>query len=659
MAESGQEEAALAMDKLSHEIFSILESKFLFGFDAKSAIARSASSQAISANSSSDESKFLFGFDEKSAVARSTNPQTISAVSSRGESNLLSGFEEKRANARSTTPPRISVDSSRGGASFPSGFNKMSAIAGSATPQTISADSSFGESNFSSGFNEKSAKKSATPPTITVYSSSGESRLLLDADGFQRILHPESTSTDSSLGGSKFSFDFDERSRITRSARQQTAATSSSCGESKFSSGFDAKSGLERSSTDSCGKSKFLSGSDEQTTIRQSAEQQTASSPGTKIRILSVDAGGATGGVLAAASLARLEALLQKSSSSTDDVRIADVFDVAAGSGVGGVLVALLFIRGRDGRPLFTAAEALAFVIRHRRALRRSGKKAAFGGIFRRRGGAESLDGIFRGIFGESTLRDALAAMLIPCYDLSTGAPFVFSRAAAAAAPGFDFFVRDVCAATLRAAKVKSVDGRTTVDAVDGGVAAANPAAAAITHVLNNRVEFPTAGGVEDLLVVSLGDGEAGTGRPAEVRRIAGEAASDMVDQAAGMAFGRRRATNYVRIQASVGEGRGGGAEEWLKQKNVEATLFRGRRVAEGTNAERLEWAAGELVREGEGRKRGVGGFPGGGKQGSPGESCGWLSGSSCSPSPMPASASPSVTKDFLQSQISKLVNER
>lgn len=90
-----------------------------------------------------------------------------------------------------------------------------------------------------------------------------------------------------------------------------------------------------------------------------------------------------------------------------------------------------------------------------------------------------------------------------------------------------------------------------------------NPTAAAITHVLHNKQEFPFVRGVEDLLVLSLG-----TSQPLEARRdhrqvtrwkekewirpmnrISGEASADMVDQVVPMAFGQSRSSNYVRIQ--------------------------------------------------------------------------------------------------------------
>ncbi|XP_024032474.1 patatin-like protein 3, partial [Morus notabilis] len=145
-----------------------------------------------------------------------------------------------------------------------------------------------------------------------------------------------------------------------------------------------------------------------------------------KVRILSIDGGGTTGGILAAAALRRLESSL-RSKSGNPNAGIADYFDVVAGSGAGGVLAALLFTRGRDGGPMFTAEEALNFMVKNRRKIS-AGKSPA--GIFRRVFGSEQkAEKMFGKVFGECTLKDTLKAVLIPCYDLSSRAPFLFSRA--------------------------------------------------------------------------------------------------------------------------------------------------------------------------------------------------------------------------------------
>ena len=250
-----------------------------------------------------------------------------------------------------------------------------------------------------------------------------------------------------------------------------------------------------------------------------------------KVRILCIDGAGATDGILAAKSLAHLEACLRRKSGEAN-ARVADFFDAAAGSGIGGVLAALLFTRGKDGRPLCTAEEALRFLTDNRRRISR--RAGLLRRVLRPAAKAEKL---FRKTFGECTLKDTVKPVLIPCYDLVTRAPFVFSRADALEVDGYDFKMRDVCAATSAdpssaPTEMRSVDGRTRIMAVDGGVAMNNPTAAAITHVLNNKHEFPFCNGVSDLLVLSLGNGESdfnAVKSSSGFVRIAGEGASDMV----------------------------------------------------------------------------------------------------------------------------------
>ncbi|KAL5097639.1 hypothetical protein RYX36_001966 [Vicia faba] len=342
-----------------------------------------------------------------------------------------------------------------------------------------------------------------------------------------------------------------------------------------------------------------------------------------KVRILCIDGAGYTDGILAAKSLAHLESCLKRKSGNPN-ANIAGFFDAVAGSGVGGVLAALLFTRGKDskdGLPMFTADEALKFLINNRNKISRRS------GILRRVLQSETKSSkLFRKTFGESTLKDTLKPVLIPCYDLVTRAPFVFSRADALETDGYDYRMRDVCAATSADPTVpiemKSIDGKTKIMAVDGGIAMNNPTATAVTHVLNNKHEFPFCNGVSDLLVLSLGNGELDFNAVKSASgfvRIAGEGASDMVDQAVSMAFGECRVDNYVRIQSNgvMAKATKGNtaktesdllaiSEEMLGQKNVESVLFKGRKIAENTNLDKLELFGGELIKEQERRKTSI-----------------------------------------------------
>ncbi|KAM0856717.1 hypothetical protein ACQ4PT_048947 [Festuca glaucescens] len=306
-----------------------------------------------------------------------------------------------------------------------------------------------------------------------------------------------------------------------------------------------------------------------------------------RVRVLSID-GGADGGALAAAALVRLERQLQELSGNPA-ARIADYFDLAAGSGAGGFLAAALFARR------MTAEQARDVVAKNRKIF--SGR-AGRGGLFSSR-----PEAVFKKVFGDLTVRDAAKPLLIPCYDMATAAPFVFSRADAVEAEAFDFPLWQVCAAAcgVGPAVVASLDGRTRLrTAGEGGAGVANPTSVAVTHVLHNKHEFPFAAGASDLIVLSLGGNAASvprTSSSSSILRIASACQADMVDQAVSMAFGANRATNYIRIQGN-GIAAGATAEAAMAERGVESVLFRGKKLMPETNSERLDGVAEQLVRE-------------------------------------------------------------
>ncbi|CAH9129980.1 unnamed protein product [Cuscuta epithymum] len=363
-----------------------------------------------------------------------------------------------------------------------------------------------------------------------------------------------------------------------------------------------------------------------------------------KVCVLSIDGGGMRS-ILSGKAMAYLEQAL-KAKSGNPDARISDYFDVAAGSGVGGIFTAMLFGTKDQNRPIFKADETWRFLAENGGKLfptkgSSSGRTGIFGRIFRYNSTGSSVAGLEKAMkeaFAEEktgrslTLKDTLKPVLIPCYDLSSRAPFLFSRADALESDSFDFRLWEVCRATSAEAGVfgpvlmRSVDGSTRCLAVDGGVAMSNPTAAAITHVLHNKEEFPLVRGLEDILVLSLGTGQLleGCSLPCEQvkewkgnewARISGDCSADLVDHAVAMAFGQSRSSNYVRIQANGSSVDGGVcldtdpgpnnvrklvrmADEMLLQKNVESVLFGGKRIGEESNSQKLDWLAGELVEE-------------------------------------------------------------
>ncbi|KAJ8540251.1 hypothetical protein K7X08_030170 [Anisodus acutangulus] len=340
-----------------------------------------------------------------------------------------------------------------------------------------------------------------------------------------------------------------------------------------------------------------------------------------KICILSIDGGGMRN-ILSGKALAYLEQAL-RAKSGNPDARIADYFDVAVGSGTGGIFTAMLFSTKDQNRSVFYADDTWKLLAEQGKKIYPSKMSSSAGNgflrrVFRRGGTGTGLVKVMKDAFmdkktGRSlTLKDTLKPILIPCYDLCSTAPFLFSRADAFESESYDFRLWEVCCATsaepgiFEPVCLKSVDEKTGCVAVDGGLAMSNPTAAAITHVLHNKQEFPFVRGVEDILVLSLGTGQLLEGNfeydhvkkwkakdwAKPIARISSDGAADMVDHSVAMAFGQCRSSNYVRIQANGSSfGRCGVnidadpspsnvkklvgiAEEMLKQKNVESVLF-------------------------------------------------------------------------------------
>ncbi|KAK1432094.1 hypothetical protein QVD17_08985 [Tagetes erecta] len=368
-------------------------------------------------------------------------------------------------------------------------------------------------------------------------------------------------------------------------------------------------------------------------TVGDDANVQLMKNQRGKICVLSIDGGGMRS-IIAGKALAYLENAL-KVKSGNSNARIADYFDVAAGTGVGGVFTAMLFGSGSgsEKKPSFKAEDTWKLLAEKGRKLYNQNSSFVKRILNKSSNAKRGFEKVMKEAFTTLTLKDTLKPVLIPCYDLSSSAPFLFSRADALETNSFDFRLWEVCCATsalpglFDPVSMKSVDGKTRCLAVDGGLAMSNPTAAAITHVLHNKQEFPFVRGVEDLFVISLGTGQVLEGnyevsgwkakdwvRP--MARITGDSSADMVDHAVALAFGQNRSSNYVRIQAN-GSNMGrcgvnvdsdwspgnvrlltGIAEEMLKEKNVESVLFGGKRIGDQTNFEKLDWVASELVLE-------------------------------------------------------------
>ncbi|XP_043707291.1 probable inactive patatin-like protein 9 [Telopea speciosissima] len=331
-----------------------------------------------------------------------------------------------------------------------------------------------------------------------------------------------------------------------------------------------------------------------------------------KTRILSIDGGG-TKGLVAGAALIHLEDQIQAKTGDPQS-RIIDFFDVLAGTGIGAIFSAMLTADAGNGRPLFTARDAVKFLQEKQSEM----FKVKHGGIFRRnrRFSSKSIDKTLKEALSREdgkvlTLKDTCKPLLVPCYDLNSSAPFVFSRADASETPSFDFELWKVCRATsatpslFKPFHLTSIDGKTSCLAIDGGLVMNNPTGAAVTHALHNKRDFPSVNGVQDLLVLSLGNGPLSGPSQSPSRRqlqrngkcstplvvdIVLDGVSETVDQMLGNAFCWNR-TDYMRIQANgfISQDMEPTMDGVLTERGVESLPFGGKRLLTETNGQRIE----------------------------------------------------------------------
>ncbi|KAI3668170.1 hypothetical protein L6452_43247 [Arctium lappa] len=339
---------------------------------------------------------------------------------------------------------------------------------------------------------------------------------------------------------------------------------------------------------------------------------------GRKTRVLSIDGGGTTA-IPSGAALIHLECQIQTKTGNSNS-RIIDFFDIIAGTGIGALLAAMLNADDGNGRPLFTAKEAVRFVTDRHTELY---KVENVGVVHRRRRfSGRSMERVLKEALTRDdgkvlTLKDTCKPLIVPCYDLNSSAPFVFSRADASESASYNFDLWKVCRATsadpsmLKPFQLTSIDGKTSCVAVDGGLVMNNPSAAVVTHVLHNKRDFPSLTGVEDLLVLSLGNGplsnlpqrklsRGGYCRNQYIVGVVLDGVSETVDQILGNAFCWNH-TDYVRIQANgyLDGGVGRKMEEVLTERGVESLPFGGKRLLTETNGERIESFVQRLVASG------------------------------------------------------------
>ena len=225
-------------------------------------------------------------------------------------------------------------------------------------------------------------------------------------------------------------------------------------------------------------------------------------------RILSIDGGGIRG-VLPAMILVKLEEIL-RSKTGNNDARLADYFDLVAGTSTGGIIACgmLLPDGNRPPRPQYTASEVADIYLKEGGKI--FGRRKPLTPLFDERYSHDALLDVLDEYLGDNMLSDLLKPTLITAYDIKRRKAHFFRQHKADRNSKNDFFARDVAWATAAAptffevSRVESASGK-VYPFIDGGVFANNPALCAYAEARASLKSKPTA---KDMVILSLGTGK-------------------------------------------------------------------------------------------------------------------------------------------------------
>ena len=232
-----------------------------------------------------------------------------------------------------------------------------------------------------------------------------------------------------------------------------------------------------------------------------------------KIRILSIDGGGIRG-ILPGIIITRIEEKLQKLTQDKN-VRIADYFDLFAGTSTGGILSLSYLVADQNQRPLLTAQDSVNLYLEKGDKIFEVDmwqKLRSGAGILDEKYHARVLETALDNNFETKMLSDLLKPCVISSYDVENAKPHFFKQHKSHNEI-FNFKVKDVARATsaaptyFEAARVKNGIGKSFA-LVDGGLFANNPAMVAYSEArsmtFKDKVDYPTA---KDMMIVSIGTG--------------------------------------------------------------------------------------------------------------------------------------------------------
>ena len=219
------------------------------------------------------------------------------------------------------------------------------------------------------------------------------------------------------------------------------------------------------------------------------------------VKVLSIDGGGVRG-LIPALVLVEVEKRTGK--------KIAELFDLIAGTSTGGIISLALTAPDDEGKIKYTAQDIVHFYeTRLAKIFGRSVIRRLFSFIdfFRPKYSPNSFEKNVESLVGKTKLSDAITEVLIPSYEIEKRETLFFKSAKVKSDTQADYYMKDVARATsaaptfFPAAKIHSVGNSETLYCVDGGTFASDPAMCAYAEAKNMHPEMET------IILVSLGTG--------------------------------------------------------------------------------------------------------------------------------------------------------
>lgn len=305
------------------------------------------------------------------------------------------------------------------------------------------------------------------------------------------------------------------------------------------------------------------------------------------ITVLSIDGGGIKG-ILPAVILDYLESLLQELDG--EQARLADYFDIIAGTSTGGLVTAMLTAPNQNNRPLYSGHGIKPFYLQNcPKIFPQTHSMFPFGRLLKSLLGplydGKHLHSILTDELKHTKLSQAITNVIIPAFDIKRMQPVIFSTYEAKRNPLLDANFSDICISTSAAPTflpghefvTRDEDGNfREYNLIDGGVAANNPTLIAITEVtrqmFDSNVDFFRMKPIDypRLLTISIGTGAARIDEKFDVKKakkwgmvdwllyggtaplleIFSQASADMVDIHTSLIFQALQSeNNYLRIQ--------------------------------------------------------------------------------------------------------------